>query len=154
MSELRHSHQHRHGPLGQCSRRNSQGDRESAPRSHHQVLPLTIQESDDRGCCVCISEGEILNDRPKSAGAVADLRALTQVLAGYREPNHGRSVVEILIIVVPFILLRLLMWWTLRIGYGIYLLLAIPTAGFLVRLFMIQHDCGHGSSFRHRLVNE
>ena len=85
---------------------------------------------------------------------MADLRALTQVLAGYREPNHGRSVVEILIIVVPFILLRLLMWWTLRIGYGIYLLLAIPTAGFLVRLFMIQHDCSHGSSFRHRLVNE
>jgi hypothetical protein len=37
----------------------------------------------------------------------------------------------------------------LHIGYGLYLLLAIPTAGFLVRLFMIQHDCGHGSFFRH-----
>jgi acyl-lipid omega-6 desaturase (Delta-12 desaturase) len=34
------------------------------------------------------------------------------------------------------------------------LLLAVPAAGFLVRLFMIQHDCGHGSFFRHRLVND
>ena len=40
------------------------------------------------------------------------------------------------------------------IGYGLYLLLAVPAAGFLVRLFMIQHDCGHGSFFRHRLAND
>jgi omega-6 fatty acid desaturase (delta-12 desaturase) len=33
-------------------------------------------------------------------------------------------------------------------------LLAVPAAGFLVRLFIIQHDCGHGSFFRHRLVND
>ena len=95
-----------------------------------------------------------MNDRPKSAGAVADLRALTHSLASYREPNHGRSVIEILITAVPFILLWLLMWWSLRIGHGVYLLLAVPTAGLLVRLFMIQHDCGHGSFFRHRLVND
>ena len=96
----------------------------------------------------------ISNDRPKSAGAAADLRALTLSLAGYRKPNHGRSVVEILITVLPFILLWLLMWWSLRFGYGIYLLLTVPAAGFLVRLFMIQHDCGHGSLFRHRLAND
>jgi len=96
----------------------------------------------------------ILNDAPISAGAVADLRALTHCLAGYREPTHGRSIIEILITLVPFILLWLLMWWSLRIWYGIYLLLTVPAAGFLVRLFMIQHDCGHGSFFRHRLVND
>src|SRR6266568_2090597 len=39
-------------------------------------------------------------------------------------------------------------------GYWLCLLLAVPTAGFLVRLFMIQHDCGHGSFFRHRLAND
>ena len=32
-------------------------------------------------------------------------------------------------------------------------LLSVPTAGFLVRLFMIQHDCGHGAFFRQRVVN-
>jgi acyl-lipid omega-6 desaturase (Delta-12 desaturase) len=96
----------------------------------------------------------ILDDTPMSAGAVADLRILSRRLAGYREPSHGRSVVEILITLMPFILLWLLMWWSLRFGYAIYLLLAVPAAGFLVRLFMIQHDCGHGSFFRHRLVND
>jgi len=98
----------------------------------------------------------ILNDRPKAdaSAAVTDMRALTQSLTRYREPNHGRSVVEILITVVPFVLLWLLMWLSLPIGYGLYLLLAIPASGFLVRLFMIQHDCGHGSFFRHRLLND
>jgi acyl-lipid omega-6 desaturase (Delta-12 desaturase) len=98
----------------------------------------------------------ILDDRlNRVAGTlVTDLRVLSQSLAQYREPNHGRSVVEILITVVPFFGLWSLMWLTLHIGYGLYLLLAVPTAGFLVRLFMIQHDCGHGSFFRHRLMND
>jgi hypothetical protein len=30
----------------------------------------------------------------------------------------------------------------------------VPAAGFLVRLFMIQHDCGHGAFFRQRVVND
>ena len=34
------------------------------------------------------------------------------------------------------------------------LLLAVPAAGFLVRLFMIQHDCGHGAFFRAQLAND
>ena len=46
------------------------------------------------------------------------------------------------------------MWASLGIGYWLSLLLAIPTAGFLVRLFLIQHDCGHGSFFRVRAVND
>src|SRR5271154_5139898 len=96
----------------------------------------------------------ILNDMPNATGVVPDLRALTHSLAGYREPNHARSVVEILITVVPFALLWLSMWWSLHIGYGLCLLLAVPASGFLVRLFMIQHDCGHGSFFRQRLVND
>ena len=86
--------------------------------------------------------------------AVTDLRALGQSLARYREPNPGRSIVEILITAVPFVCLWLLMWLSLPIGYGLHFLLAVPAAGFLVRLFMIQHDCGHGSFFRHRLVND
>jgi omega-6 fatty acid desaturase (delta-12 desaturase) len=32
--------------------------------------------------------------------------------------------------------------------------MAMPAAGFLLRLFMIQHDCGHGAFFRHRLAND
>jgi omega-6 fatty acid desaturase (delta-12 desaturase) len=46
------------------------------------------------------------------------------------------------------------MWAALGIGYWLCLLLAVPAAGFLVRLFMIQHDCGHGAFFRRRTVND
>ena len=39
-------------------------------------------------------------------------------------------------------------WFTFHLGHAwASLLIAIPAAGFLVRLFMIQHDCGHGTFF-------
>jgi omega-6 fatty acid desaturase (delta-12 desaturase) len=65
-----------------------------------------------------------------------------------------RSVFEIVITAGPFALLCVLMLAALDAGYWIGLLLAVPAAGFLLRLFMIQHDCGHGSFFRHRLAND
>jgi omega-6 fatty acid desaturase (delta-12 desaturase) len=40
-----------------------------------------------------------------------------------------------------------LMYLSLRVSYWLTLLLAVPTAFFLIRLFIIQHDCGHGSFF-------
>jgi omega-6 fatty acid desaturase (delta-12 desaturase) len=43
---------------------------------------------------------------------------------------------------------------SLEYGYWITLVLAIPAAGFLIRLFIIQHDCGHGSFFRSRVAND
>jgi acyl-lipid omega-6 desaturase (Delta-12 desaturase) len=97
-----------------------------------------------------------LRERPKASAndAQIDIRALTYDLARYRQPSHRRSFIEILVTIAPFILLWLLAYLALRIGYGFYLLLAVPAAGFLVRLFMIQHDCGHGSFFRHRLMND
>jgi omega-6 fatty acid desaturase (delta-12 desaturase) len=40
------------------------------------------------------------------------------------------------------------MWAGLKLGHlWLYLVLILPAAGFLVRLFMIQHDCGHGAFF-------
>ena len=50
--------------------------------------------------------------------------------------------------------LWLLVLARLRYSYWLCLLLAVPAAGFLVRLFMIQHDCGHGSFFRRRRAND
>jgi omega-6 fatty acid desaturase (delta-12 desaturase) len=52
------------------------------------------------------------------------------------------------------VIIWFLMWAALGTGYWICLLLAAPASGFLVRLFMIQHDCGHGSFFRRRLAND
>src|SRR3982074_3516353 len=97
---------------------------------------------------------KLLNETPRASGGVADLRGLIRSLASYREPNHGRSIVEIAITLVPFVLLWLLMWWSARFDYALCLLLAVPAAGFLVRLFMVQHDCSHGAFFSHRLAND
>ena len=87
------------------------------------------------------------------AAASLDHKQWLQILARYRDPDPGRSVYELLITAVPFFALWAIMLLCLRYGYWLSLLLAVPAAGFLVRLFMIQHDCGHGSFFRHRLAN-
>ena len=82
-------------------------------------------------------------------------RRWIRLLARYREPSHTRSVVEIAVTLVPFTALWVLSWVAVHLGHWqLSLLLAIPAAGFLVRLFMIQHDCGHGSFFRNRLAND
>jgi acyl-lipid omega-6 desaturase (Delta-12 desaturase) len=77
-----------------------------------------------------------------------------KILQRYREPSHARSALELLITAGPFALLWLAMWATLGLGYWLTLAMALPAAGFLVRLFMIQHDCGHGAFFRRRALND
>jgi omega-6 fatty acid desaturase (delta-12 desaturase) len=91
-------------------------------------------------------------DRPL---VVSDARRWAKIIARYRQPDNVRSAVEIAITFVPLAALWVLAWAALHFGYWwLSLLLAMPAAGFLVRLFMIQHDCGHGSFFRHRLAND
>ena len=78
-----------------------------------------------------------------------------RILNHYREPSSTRGVIEIVITVLPLVVLWIAMWVVLKyFGFWASLLLAIPAAGFLVRLFMIQHDCGHGSFFRAKLAND
>ncbi len=96
----------------------------------------------------------LLEERYPNAHVMPGSRALMRSLAPYREPRSARSVFELTITAVAFVAVWILMWAVLDAGYWIGLLLAIPAAGFLVRLFMIQHDCGHGSFFRHRLAND
>ena len=95
-----------------------------------------------------------MNEQEVNLPVTPDLRAWTQTFASYREPSCARSILEIVITVLPLVLLWLLMWASLDVGYWLCLLLSVPAAGFLVRLFMIQHDCGHGAFFRQRVVND
>ncbi|GMO30518.1 MULTISPECIES: fatty acid desaturase [Bradyrhizobium] len=81
-------------------------------------------------------------------------RASAQLLARYRAPDSARGTLELAITAVPFLGLWALVWAALDHGYWLALLLEIPAAGLLVRLFMIQHDCGHGSFFRGRVAND
>ena len=86
--------------------------------------------------------------------SAADIRSLAGLLARYRDPSLGRSPTEIAITVIPLVGLWAAMWALMHVSYGLSLMLAIPAAGFLVRLFMIQHDCGHGAFFRNRAIND
>src|SRR5215213_2979735 len=92
--------------------------------------------------------------RPDSGAARLEASNWSRILARYRSPSATRSLVEIAITLGPFVALWSATWLGLYFGYWISLLLAIPAAGFLVRLFMIQHDCGHGSFFRSKALND
>ena len=80
--------------------------------------------------------------------------AWARVLPRYRPPSNARSIIELAITATPLVLVWAMMWAALGVGYWLSLLLAPPAAGFLVRLFMIQHDCGHGAFFGNRLAND
>ncbi len=83
-----------------------------------------------------------------------DLQTLSQALARYRQPSQFRALFELGATLLPLVVLWVLMWLSLDVGYWLTLLLAIPAAGLVVRLFMIQHDCGHGTFFRYRSAND
>ena len=93
-----------------------------------------------------------ISPQPKAAGKSA--RDWVKILAQYREPNHLRSSFELAVTVVPFLALWALAWWSLSVSYWLTLALSLPIAAFLLRLFTIQHDCGHGSFFRNRHVSD
>ena len=72
----------------------------------------------------------------------------------YRTPNTVRGAAEFVITVVPFALLWFATYSALEAGYiWLYALLLLPTVGFLVRLFLIQHDCGHQAFFANQAAN-
>jgi len=81
-------------------------------------------------------------------------KAWSRIVARYRAPSARRSVVEILITAVPLCLIWTFAWVAMGRGQWWAILLSAPAAGFVVRLFMIQHDCGHGSMFRSRAAND
>ncbi len=90
----------------------------------------------------------------REAETSRDALSWAQVLVRYRQPSVRRGIVEIAITAGPFAGLWIAAWLALGFSYWLSLLLTIPAAGFLVRLFLILHDCGHGSFFRHRWAND
>ena len=88
------------------------------------------------------------------AGFEGSARDWAARLGIYREPSPRRSALELAVTSGAFVGSWLVMWGTMGAGYWLTLLLAVPAAGFLVRLFMIQHDCGHGALFSRRNTND
>lgn len=83
-----------------------------------------------------------------------DARQLLRDVAVFAKPVVSRSIFELVVTAIPFLVLWAALWAAVAAGYWIGLLLAIPAGGLLLRLFVIQHDCGHGSLFRRRAAND
>jgi omega-6 fatty acid desaturase (delta-12 desaturase) len=78
-----------------------------------------------------------------------------ELVAPYRKPDTKKSLWQFSHTFALLILGWAAMFWSLAAGFWwITLILALPTAGFLVRLFIIQHDCGHGSFFKSQKAND
>jgi acyl-lipid omega-6 desaturase (Delta-12 desaturase) len=76
-----------------------------------------------------------------------------EIISRYNKPDNLKSWWQLINSVGAYLLMWGLMIWSLRHSYWITLALAIPAAGFLVRTFIIFHDCGHGSFFSSKLKN-
>ena len=76
-------------------------------------------------------------------------------LADYKRPVLARSIFELALTASALATLWALGWAAMYFGlWWLALLLTVPAAVFLVRLFMIQHDCGHGSFFEAKAAND
>ncbi|MGE0887427.1 MAG: fatty acid desaturase [Blastocatellales bacterium] len=76
------------------------------------------------------------------------------VIKKYQTPETWRGIWQISNTITPYIVLWYLMYLSLSYSYFLTLLLALPAAGLVMRTFIIQHDCGHGSFFKSQKAND
>ncbi|MEM7105942.1 MAG: fatty acid desaturase [Bacteroidota bacterium] len=76
-----------------------------------------------------------------------------EIVAKYQKPNSKKALSQILGAFLPFVALWVAMYFSLRVSYFLTLFLGIVNAFFLLKIFTIQHDCGHQSFFKSRKLN-
>ena len=76
-----------------------------------------------------------------------------EALAAYADPSMSRGLLEVATSALPYLGLSVAMYFTLGISPLLTLALAILAAGFLVRVFIVFHDCTHGSLFPSKAAN-
>jgi omega-6 fatty acid desaturase (delta-12 desaturase) len=74
-------------------------------------------------------------------------------LAPYERPRLGRSLLDIATSLVPYVALWAAMYLALDVSYWLVLILSVPAAGFLLRTFIIFHDCAHGAFLPSKRAN-
>jgi omega-6 fatty acid desaturase (delta-12 desaturase) len=80
--------------------------------------------------------------------------AWRQLLVPYSRPHLRKAAVELLATAVPLLACAIGLFYGLQHDWWSALLFALPAALFVVRLFIIQHDCGHGSYFKSSRLND
>jgi acyl-lipid omega-6 desaturase (Delta-12 desaturase) len=83
----------------------------------------------------------------------SDCRVGQEDLAAYARPRLGRSVLDIFTSVVPYLAVSVLIYLALDVSYLLALALMLLAAGFLVRTFIVFHDCAHGSLLPSKRAN-
>jgi len=81
-------------------------------------------------------------------------RSWREIVAPYAHADHRRAVGQLLNTGLPFLLLMAALIYSARSHPGLIFPLAVPAVFLLIRLFIIQHDCGHGSFFASRRAND
>jgi len=76
-----------------------------------------------------------------------------EIVAKYQQPSRGLAIWQIVNTLGPYVLLWYLMYLSLDVSYWITLGLAMLAAAFTVRIFIIFHDCTHGSFFKSKTAN-
>ncbi|TGN67086.1 fatty acid desaturase [Paracoccus liaowanqingii] len=94
------------------------------------------------------------NQAASQPAAPRQAKEWVQILAKYREPSTFRSVFELVVTILPFLALWALAWATLSYSWLLAVAIAMVNGLFLVRIFCIQHDCGHASFFKSRKVQD
>lgn len=90
----------------------------------------------------------------KPAEATGDTAAWKQIVIRYQQPSRWRAVWQLVNTLVPYGALWHLMYVCSAVSYWLVGSLAMLAGGFMVRLFIIHHDCGHGSFFKSRREND
>ena len=82
-----------------------------------------------------------------------DVKRIARALTPFRSADTLRGVFELIVTALPLAALWITTMLLVKAGIWAGLVLTIPAGAFLLRLFLIQHDCGHGSFFRRRKAN-
>jgi acyl-lipid omega-6 desaturase (Delta-12 desaturase) len=134
------------------------GGKDAFSRIRH-IVPATARHPDFAGHFRVIPFGKKNATMRTHVGTAANrdtttVAAWREILATFRAPRVSHSVWQMINTFVPYAVLWYLIYWSLSVSYWITVPLMVAASGFLVRAFIIFHDCCHGSFFKSRRATE
>jgi len=120
-----------------------------------KVAPLHKHADHDRakedGSITASQSSSTLLDSRNCRPSTPELKT---VLAAFQRPSSVKAAWQLTNSLVSYVFVWVLMFWSLKISYLLSLALSIAAGALVVRVFIIMHDCGHGSFTKSRLLND